>query len=60
MAVAVWFHLHIDKRVHASGLISSTPYLCSRNVAWISQTLTKDRRFLSSVQLSDMQMLPMV
>lgn len=35
-------------------------HLCSRSVAWISQTLTKDRRFLSSVQLSDRQMLPIV
>lgn len=35
-------------------------HLCSRNVACISQTLTKDRRFLSSVQFSDIQMLPMV
>lgn len=36
------------------------PHLCSRSVAWISQTLTKERRFLSSVQFSDIQMLPMV
>lgn len=35
-------------------------HLCSRSVAWISQTLTKDRRFLSSVQFSDKQMLPIV
>lgn len=35
-------------------------YLCSRSVAWISQTLTKERRFLSSVQFSDKQMLPIV
>lgn len=34
--------------------------LCSRNVAWISQTRTSERRFLSSVQFSDMQMLPIV
>lgn len=35
-------------------------HLCSRSVAWISQTLTKERRFLSSVQFSDKQMLPIV
>ena len=35
-------------------------YLCSRSVACISHTRTRERRFLSSVQFSDMQMLPMV
>lgn len=35
-------------------------HLCSRSVAWISHTLTKERRFLSSVQFSDKQMLPIV
>lgn len=44
--------------LHAPTIIYS--HLCSRSVAWISQTLTKERRFLSSVQFSDIQMLPMV
>lgn len=38
----------------------ASAYLCSRSVAWISHTLTKERRFLSSVQFSDKQMLPIV
>lgn len=46
--------------VHARMCTFAWAHLCSRSVAWISQTLTKDRRFLSSVQFSDKQMLPIV
>lgn len=34
--------------------------LCSRKVAWISHTRTKDLKFFNSVQISDMWMLPML
>ena len=37
-----------------------TPHLCSLSVAWISHTLTRERRFFSSVQISDMYKLPML
>lgn len=43
-----------------SACMFARSHLCSRSVAWISQTLTKERRFLSSVQFSDKQMLPIV
>ena len=48
-----------------NGLSSSfapgwSPYLCSLRVAWISHTRTKDLRFFSSVQMSDMCKLPML
>lgn len=36
------------------------PHLCSRSVAWISHTLTSERRFFISVQISDMYKLPML
>lgn len=35
-------------------------YLCSLSVAWISHTLTRERRFFISVQISDMYRLPML
>lgn len=35
-------------------------HLCSRSVAWISHTLTRERRFFISVQISDMYKLPML
>lgn len=35
-------------------------YLCSRKVAWISHTRTKDLKFFNSVQISDICTLPML
>ena len=41
-------------------LLQWKAYLCSRKVAWISHTRTKDLKFFNSVQISDIWTLPML
>lgn len=59
-------HLHTMKEFWFFSFSSSlicclkNSILCSRKVAWISHTRTRDLKFFNSVQISDMWTLPML